>query len=316
MKKILLLTGIVIIALSAWAQDCSDLIISEYIEGDSQNKGVEIYNPTSSPISLDGYKLVRFSNGDVYPTDELDLASVDSVPSVQPYDVIFVVNGQTVENDYGVVDPELYAMADIAGAGEYGLDPNYFNGNDAVAILYNENLVDLLGKIGEDPGEGWCDADSLDYVAGDYYWLSWTSNHTLIRKPSVKQGVTANPQYFNPAAQWDSLPINTWTHIGYHECECDPNYGAITENQNTTKEVKLAVYPNPIKKDGQFTVMASENIKQIDLFNVIGSLEKTIEVQDRTGLVKANAVDLKSGMYLIRVLFKDNSQKTTQLIIN
>src|SRR6056297_3151287 len=155
MKNFLLTIAAVTMAFSLSAQNCSDLFISEYIEVDSQNKGVEIYNPTANPISLSGYTLVRFSNGDVYPTDELDLSYVDSVQEIQPYDVIVVVNGQTVENDYGVVDPELYDIADIAGQGEYGLDPNYFNGNDAVAILKNDNLVDLVGKIGEDPGEGW-----------------------------------------------------------------------------------------------------------------------------------------------------------------
>ena len=45
------------------AQDCSDLFISEYAEGNSQNKAIEIYNPTSQAIDLNGYRIERYSNG-------------------------------------------------------------------------------------------------------------------------------------------------------------------------------------------------------------------------------------------------------------
>jgi hypothetical protein len=316
MKKILLFAAGIIAVVSMNAQTCDDLMISEYIEGNSQNKGIEIYNPTANPISLAGYSLVRFSNGDVYPTDELALDYVDSVPVVQPYDVVFVVNGQTVENDYGVVDPALYALADIAGQGEYGLDPNYFNGNDAVAILKDgSTLVDLFGKIGEDPGDGWCDADSLNYQAGDYFWLSWSANHTLIRKPSVTTRVTTNPQYFNPAEQYDSLPQNTWDHIGYHDCECDPNYNGIFESNNTKVKEDVVVYPNPIRENAQFTILATQKVARIEFYNLIGSLEKTVELSDLTGLVKTDARDLNTGMYLLRVTFADGTQQTSQLLV-
>jgi hypothetical protein len=321
MKKILLLVAGIIAAISMKAQ-CDDLMISEYVEGDSQNKGVEIYNPTANPISLAGYTLVRFSNGDVYPTDELALDYVDSVAVVQPYDVIFVVNGQTVENDYGVVDPELYDLADIAGQGEYGLDPNYFNGNDAVAILKDGSsvLVDLFGKIGQDPGSGWTDADSLNYQSGDYFWLSWSSNHTLIRKPSVTARLTTNPEYFNPAEQYDSLPQNTWDYIGRHECECDPNYDGEPDHLSigssyTKSKEEVVVYPNPIQANSQFTIMATQKVAQVEFYNIIGSIEKTVDVSNVSGIVKADAAGLNTGMYLLRVTFIDGTQQTSQLLV-
>ncbi|PLX15786.1 MAG: hypothetical protein C0599_16200 [Salinivirgaceae bacterium] len=317
MKKILLLAAGIIATVSMNAQQCDDLMISEYIEGNSQNKGIEIYNPTANPISLAGYTLVRFSNGSNVPTDEVALDYVDSVQTIQPYDVVFVVNGQTVENDYGVVDPVLYDLADIAGQGEYGVDPMYFNGNDAVAILKNGNteLVDLFGKIGEDPGNGWCDADSLNYIAGDYFWLSWSSNHTLIRKPSVTNRVVGNPSYFNPAEQYDSLPQNTWDHIGYHDCECDPNYNGVIETNNVQEKEDVVVYPNPIQANSQFTIMASQKVAQVEFYSIIGTLEKTLKLSSLTGLITTDASDLNTGMYLMRVTFADGKQQTSQLLI-
>nr|MDA3894322.1 lamin tail domain-containing protein [Salinivirgaceae bacterium] len=314
--KLLLITAAILVTAFAFAQDCSDLFISEYVEGSSQNKGIEIYNPTSEPISLEGYILVRFSNGSPSISDELDLSYVDSVSVVQPYDVIFAVNGQTVENDYGVVDPALYALADIAGVGGHGTDPNYFNGDDAVALIKGDmQLVDLVGKIGENPGEGWCDDEDLGYVAGESYWLSWTANHTLIRKPNIKKGVTSNPQFFNPAAEYDSLPIDTWSHVGFHECECDPNYNGIEDDSNVENHSNTVIYPNPVGNTSKVTVMSEKLIKNIQVFNVIGSIEREIVVNERTGMVTSDVSDLDNGVHLMRIQFTDGSFETKQLVI-
>ena len=62
MKKILLLMS-VIFAISVNAQDCSDLFISEYIEGPANNNAIEIYNPTTTSINLNDYTIKRYANG-------------------------------------------------------------------------------------------------------------------------------------------------------------------------------------------------------------------------------------------------------------
>ncbi len=64
MKKTLLLLAVIITAsLNAQIVDCSDLFFSEYVEGWSQNKAIEVYNPTSSTIDLSNYQIERYSNG-------------------------------------------------------------------------------------------------------------------------------------------------------------------------------------------------------------------------------------------------------------
>jgi hypothetical protein len=42
---------------------CTELFFSEYIEGSSNNKAIEIYNPTASAVSLANYSIKRFNNG-------------------------------------------------------------------------------------------------------------------------------------------------------------------------------------------------------------------------------------------------------------
>jgi predicted extracellular nuclease len=46
MKKVTTLAISLIVSLIAFAQPCSELFFSEYVEGSSNNKALEIYNPT------------------------------------------------------------------------------------------------------------------------------------------------------------------------------------------------------------------------------------------------------------------------------
>ena len=50
MKKILL--SILFLSTISFGQDCSQLFFSEYVEGWSNNKALEIYNPTGEEIDL------------------------------------------------------------------------------------------------------------------------------------------------------------------------------------------------------------------------------------------------------------------------
>ena len=59
MKKILLPLSL-IFSLNVFSQDCSELFISEYIEGPGNNNAIEIYNPTNGTIDLQGYIINRY----------------------------------------------------------------------------------------------------------------------------------------------------------------------------------------------------------------------------------------------------------------
>ena len=48
---------------------CGGLFFSEYIEGTSYNKAIEIYNGTGVPVDLSLYKIQLYSNGGTTPSE-------------------------------------------------------------------------------------------------------------------------------------------------------------------------------------------------------------------------------------------------------
>lgn len=285
------------------AQDCSDLFISEYAEGNSQNKAIEIYNPTSQAIDLNGYRIERYSNGSSIVSEYLDLSG-----TIGAYDVWVVTNGETDTTDeYGYCYPELYNMADQV-APEYP-SPLHFNGDDAMGLTKNGVLIDLFGKKGEDPGDAWTDdvtAGFTDVNGGTF----WTRDQTLVRKASVKSGVTSNPVLFDPTAEWDSLPRNTWTELGEHECDCSSGSTSIQENEEST----FIIYPNPSKSGQVLTLNANKGIKELFVINVLGQPMK-VEISNSGKNTFINTSNLSKGLYNISMVFDDYSVKTSAIII-
>ena len=81
MKQALLIIG-AFISLTAFAQNtCNELFISEYVEGWSNNKALEIYNPTNNPIDLSGYFVSRYSNGATTATVANSIQLSGTVPA-------------------------------------------------------------------------------------------------------------------------------------------------------------------------------------------------------------------------------------------
>ena len=73
MRATLLFTLFASTIFTATAQQCFDLIISEYVEGTGNNKCVEFFNTTAQSIDLSAYELQRWSNGEAAATDATQL---------------------------------------------------------------------------------------------------------------------------------------------------------------------------------------------------------------------------------------------------
>lgn len=303
MKKILL-SLLLSAPLGVFAQ-CSELFFSEYVEGTGNNKGVEIYNPTGNSVSLSGYVFQRYSNGSTTVFDSLVLSG-----TVAPHDVFVIVNGQITTQTVGTstsppCDPAMQAYADQLDDSLYPA-PSYFNGDDALGLSHNGTVVDIFGKIGEDPGTAWTDIPPYTTAAGGSYI---TKDHTMIRHHDVMQGVTLNPIAFNSFAEYDTLPPNTWTELGRHVCDCG------TLGVKDIGSPTVAVYPNPVQGKQMITISSSANISSIELFTLDGKNVKTLNFDSTNRVVALNVSDLKKNFYLIKTYTVGRHPSTTKIEI-
>lgn len=156
------------------------IFFSEYAEGTSNNKYLEIYNGTGTTISFDDYLLVNCSNGCTEEgVFEFDNSAVWAGKTLAPGEVFVIAHPQA--------QPAILAKADTTFQ-------FLSNGNDWYAILNaaDSSLVDQIGQpTAEAPANGWD-------VAGV---AEATKDHTLIRKHYILSGNTD----WNASAAVDSI---------------------------------------------------------------------------------------------------------------
>jgi len=103
----------------------NDLFISEYVEGSSYNKAIEIYNGTGAAVDLTGYSLVS---------------------SNQPNSPI-ALGGTLADGDvYVVANPG--ASTAILAAADATSSLISFNGDDAVTLKKSASVIDVVGTSG------------------------------------------------------------------------------------------------------------------------------------------------------------------------
>jgi len=329
MKKILLATSI-IMSFTSFAQDCGDLFISEYVEGWSNNKALEIYNPTSSSIDLSAYMVIRYSNG---ATSASAANAIQLTGTVGAYDVHVGVLEKLDPNGTGQEAPiwdSLQARADAFYCPEYNTSNAwYFNGNDAIVLakgsvndIANADVVDIFGKIGEDPGDGW--TSEFPYTGGGSLV---TKDHSMIRKSSIKKGET-NPviSFFDPLLEYDSIPAvvvrldangdtlfstngnplldGNWFSLGSHDCECNP----ASVNEINAKQIEI--YPNPTS--GNITLTNISEINNIEIRNALGQ-----KIYSRENNLSKLSFELNqpNGIYFVRLTGSSKTVSIRKIII-
>jgi len=197
------------------SRDAIDLFFSEYGEGTSNNKYLEIYNGTGTDVDLGNYLIMQINNGGNW------------------YENIDTLSGTLVDGDVYVVanisaDASILADADLTESAITN-----FNGDDARCLIKVVNgdttILDYIGSAPEDPGSGWAVAGTADA----------TKNHTLVRKSSITSGTTnwTVAAGTNAAdSEWIVHDQNTWSYLGSHTMT-EPNLlsegfenGVIPEN--------------------------------------------------------------------------------------
>lgn len=309
MKRILLAALVAISANVLHAQTpCSQIFISEVVEGWSNNKAIEIFNPTGSTVDLTGIGLVRFSNGS---TSFGSISYLDGY-TIAPNDVLVIVLDKRDSLGTGLEAPvwdELQAAADVFINPTYdlGIWVMYFNGNDAVALVSNSGntLIDLYGRIGEGTGFGGWSPYGTDAAGATLYA---SQDHTQIRKASVEQGVTTNPSTFDVFAEYDTLSANDFSNLGVHACNCPVNV-----NEEVSKISNVRVFPNPMTGDNLTVVTSADLIKNIRIYDNTGRLiTRVSNVMDRFTQVSGSS--LSSGVYTIQVELNNGSIERTTFV--
>ncbi len=180
---------------------CNDLFISEYVEGNENNKAIELFNAKPEAIDLSEYSLERYSNGSTEPSFSLDLDGV-----LNGFNV-FVIANTNINPDF---NDAINVFSDLC----------IFDGNDALVLKKGDQIIDVVGLVGDDPGAFW--AAGADGATADF---------SLRRQNIVSEGGT---DWTEVSMQWDAFPADDLTGLGMHSNICGSSAPQVSLPGNET----------------------------------------------------------------------------------
>lgn len=279
MKKFLPALFLAFVATSSFEQGCpANLFFSEYVEGTSFNKAVEIYNPLPYAVDLSEYNLELFTNGS---------------PTVSS---TFTMTGLLNPGETHVVCNPSASVAILGIAEETSGVINY-NGDDAFILKNNltNDTLDIIGIVGVDPGVNWA------VGAGA------TSEFTLVRLPAVAIGTT---DWSLSSLQWSVLPQNDISDLGIHTFSASTNV-YFQQNFTICANDSLLINGNYLKTPGIYndTLLAMsgcDSIVMTEIFNnpVFLTLMDTITCD-------GNSVFLEGAFQTIAGIYHDTLTSIT-----
>ena len=180
----------------------TELFLSEYLEGSSSNKAIEIYNGTAAPIDLAAgvYSIELYSNGNAGPPNST-----------------LALTGVIAAGDVFVVSNPSASLADIIAQSDVTSSVTFYNGDDALVLKKGGVTIDSFGQVGTDPGSEWPNGGL---------------NDTLRRKTSIEAGDTNSGDAFDTAIEWDVFASDTTDNLGCHPAPCTPPEPPTPENDN------------------------------------------------------------------------------------
>lgn len=113
------------------------LLFSQYIDGNDNKKGLEIYNPDSNTVNLAEYEIRQFANKSTSPNLTIKLSG--QLPTQAKY----LVGHNNLKTALG---DAVHQVANLA-----------FNGDDALVLYHKGKAIDRFGRVGEQPPTGWAD---------------------------------------------------------------------------------------------------------------------------------------------------------------
>ncbi len=187
MKKNSLLALSVAMAMPVSAQ----VFISEYVEGSSYNKAIELFNPDNNAVDLSGYQLkISFNGGSSNSTIALE----GTINSKQTYVIA-------------------HSDIDSSAVVDFYTTKLKHNGDDTIWLEKDGQVIDSIGQLNVDPGKEW---------GSD---LTSTADNSLVRQPQIATGDNNLDDNFDPAEQWLGFAKNTLANLGQHDFDGSSNPG-------------------------------------------------------------------------------------------
>jgi len=263
----------------------NELFFSEYIEGSSNIKALEIVNLTDADIDLSNYSIARQSNGGLNGAEwAWDLQLEGTIKSQD----VFAIANEAAGESSSSSDPN------VAIAGQFLIDnadyirvhdgdtnfgaPINFNGNDPVGLFKNGVLIDIIGT----------------YNGGS---SNFAKDKTLRRKSGVSQPNTA----FDIDNEWGVYPKNTVEDFGKHS--------AIVLSTTNFELDSIHFFPNPAENSIQISNKSSKTIAKITIHTLLG--KKVMDIQNPDNVINISV--LSKGMYLLTYK-TENDTKTLKII--
>ncbi|WP_223254382.1 5'-nucleotidase C-terminal domain-containing protein [Bacillus sp. HNG] len=254
-------------AVSAAEATAEDLFISEYIEGSSFNKAIELYNGTGSNVDLSEYSFELYSNGSNSPNYSLQLTGI-----LQNGDTYVIYHRDATEAIKNVGDLENATIIN-------------FNGDDAIVLKQGDQVIDSLGQVGQR--------------------INNLSDVTLVRNSDITAGDTNPSDAFDPTVEWSNLGKDVFSDLGKHTfgnttpSDPDPEQPTVISiaearaqgtGSATVKGIVTATLKNTIHIQDETAAIAvrptSLDVQLGDEITVSGSL------QDYRGLLQLDSATL------------------------
>lgn len=111
-----------------------------------------------------------------------------------------------------------------------------------------------------------------------------------------------------------NVPLVLFAYLVYNVSFAQPTDSKFTIENKPIEETETSVfkcYPNPVEND--LFVIGTHKLKSIEFINAYG---KSIAIyQYDNSIIRLNVSDLKPGMYLLKVIDKNDRQDIQQLIV-
>ncbi|MGF1724021.1 ExeM/NucH family extracellular endonuclease [Photobacterium nomapromontoriensis] len=259
-NKLTLLSAAVATALAAPAMaGINDIIISEYVEGSSNNKAIEITNTDATDYTFDDTIGLYYDGGKytniIKSSNGKSIVSGVTVPAQKS--VVFINH----DASQALIDAVTANGSSVVKAGTYdevSHSAMNFNGDDSVFLAKTtdtkNNIHDIIGVAGAD----------------------WGTDTTLRRNINA---TTPADQYV--ARSWTSSAKDTFSGLGSTEFAPEPP-PPVVGKPITIGEIQGEGYRSPLLEDGEYTSKDYYEVKGV-VAAVATSIAKGFYIYDHDG---------------------------------